>query len=88
MQNWAEMTADQRSTIKTAYNAAGISLVVSAFGSTDQPATSGTDPTATAQSLATWVKANEVDGVDIGKSIGDLLKILDSKCNVTQTTRI
>lgn len=33
---WASLTADQRTTIKTSYAAAGISLVVSAFGGTEQ----------------------------------------------------
>lgn len=32
---WASLTDDDRTTIKTAYSAAGISLVVSAFGSSE-----------------------------------------------------
>ncbi|KAF7980246.1 hypothetical protein HWV62_38975 [Athelia sp. TMB] len=63
--NWAQLTSDQKSSIKSAYNAAGISLIVSAFGSTDEPTTSGADPTATAQSLASWVIAQGLDGVDV-----------------------
>lgn len=34
-EEWTLLTADERSTIKSQYNAAGISLVVSAFGTTD-----------------------------------------------------
>ncbi|KAF7972364.1 hypothetical protein HWV62_18154 [Athelia sp. TMB] len=64
-QDWAEMTAAQRSAIKTSYNSAGISLIVSAFGSTDTPASSGADPTQTAQNLAAWVQEYDVDGVDV-----------------------
>ncbi|KZP29177.1 glycoside hydrolase family 18 protein [Athelia psychrophila] len=64
-QDWAEMTAAERTAIKTDYNNAGISLIVSAFGSTDTPASSGADPNLAAQNLATWVKAYDVDGVDI-----------------------
>ncbi|KAF7983288.1 hypothetical protein HWV62_22945 [Athelia sp. TMB] len=64
-QDWAEMTAAQRSAIKTAYNAAGISLIVSAFGSSDNPASSGADPTTIAQAIATWVTTYDLDGVDV-----------------------
>lgn len=33
---WQTLTADQRSTIRSQYNAAGIALVASAFGGTEQ----------------------------------------------------
>ena len=33
---WMTLTAAQRSTIRSQYNAAGIALVASAFGSTEQ----------------------------------------------------
>ncbi|KZP18067.1 glycoside hydrolase family 18 protein [Athelia psychrophila] len=63
--DWAALTAAQRTAIKTDYNNAGISLVVSAFGSTDTPVSSGANPTTTAQNLAAWVKQYGVDGVDV-----------------------
>lgn len=40
-QAWMELTAAQRSTVKAQYAAAGISLMVSAFGSTDTPTSCG-----------------------------------------------
>lgn len=36
VQEWESLTASQRSTIKSQYNAAGIALVASAFGSTEK----------------------------------------------------
>ena len=59
------LTASQRSIIKSAYSAAGISLIVSAFGSTDKPTSSGADPTSTAQRLADFVSHYDLDGVDV-----------------------
>ena len=53
---WTLITAAQRAAIKSQYAAAGISLVVSAFGSTDAPTSSGADPVATANTMAAWVK--------------------------------
>ncbi|KAJ6480359.1 glycoside hydrolase [Mycena sanguinolenta] len=51
--------------IKTEYAAAGISLVVSAFGSTYLPTTVGDDPTAAANYIANFVKEYNLDGVDV-----------------------
>ncbi|KIJ53594.1 glycoside hydrolase family 18 protein [Sphaerobolus stellatus SS14] len=62
---WASLSYDERIAIKQRYNAAGIKLMVSAFGATDTPTTSGTDPTALAQWMAEWVKAYNLDGIDI-----------------------
>ncbi|KZP07837.1 carbohydrate-binding module family 5 protein [Athelia psychrophila] len=65
-QDWEEeYTAAQRSALKASYNAAGISMIVSAFGSTETPASSGIDPTLSAQNLAAWVKEYDMDGVDV-----------------------
>jgi hypothetical protein len=61
-QNWEELDATTRSTIKSEYAAAGIKLMVSAFGSTDTPTSSGRDPTETAQTIAAWVTEYEMDG--------------------------
>lgn len=62
---WQELTADQRASVKAEYAAAGISLIVSAFGSTETPTSSGFDPTDTANTIASWVQTYDVDGVDI-----------------------
>jgi len=62
---WTQLTAEQRSTAKAAYSAAGISLIVSAFGSTDTPTSAGANPTTTAQNLAAFVSQYGLDGVDV-----------------------
>lgn len=38
---WTQLSATERASIKEEYAAAGISLMISAFGSTEQPTTSG-----------------------------------------------
>lgn len=60
---WQNFGDAKQKQIKAEYNAAGINLMVSAFGATDMPTSS--DPVSTAQSLAAFVKANNLDGVDI-----------------------
>ncbi|TFK73778.1 glycoside hydrolase family 18 protein [Pluteus cervinus] len=62
---WSSLTDSQRSTIKSQYAAAGIKLVVSVFGSTDIPTTTGSDPVQLANSLAAWVKQYSLDGIDV-----------------------
>lgn len=47
------------------YDAAGISLIVSAFGSTETPTSSGLDAVTTANSIAAWVTEYGVLGVDV-----------------------
>ena len=64
-EEWASLTAAQRTSIKSQYAAAGIKLLVSAFGSTDVPTTSGADPIATANAMAAWVKKYNLDGIDV-----------------------
>ncbi|KAJ7018720.1 glycoside hydrolase family 18 protein [Mycena alexandri] len=60
---WESMTAAQRATTKAAYNAAGISLIVSAFGSGETPTSQ--DPTTVANFIASYVLTYGLDGVDI-----------------------
>ncbi|PFH51617.1 glycoside hydrolase family 18 protein [Amanita thiersii Skay4041] len=62
---WTQLTDSQRSTIKSQYAAAGIKIIVSLFGSTDAPTSTGADPVATANTMAAWVKQFNVDGVDV-----------------------
>ncbi|KAF9077607.1 glycoside hydrolase superfamily [Rhodocollybia butyracea] len=75
--NWAIMGKDAQSAIKDKYKAAGIKLLVSAFGSTEKPTTSGTNPTELAQTMATWVKENQVDGIDIDWEDNDAMNKAD-----------
>lgn len=49
----------------TFQQAAGIKLIVSAFGSTEAPTSSGTDPTDVANTIASFVKTYNLDGVDV-----------------------
>ncbi|KAK0238912.1 glycoside hydrolase family 18 protein [Armillaria nabsnona] len=62
---WASLTSSERSAIKSQYAAAGISLIVSVFGSTDIPTTAGADPVATANTMAAWVIQYGLDGIDV-----------------------
>ncbi|KAK0467057.1 glycoside hydrolase family 18 protein [Desarmillaria tabescens] len=62
---WTTLTSSERSAIKAEYAAAGISLIVSVFGSTDIPTTTGADPVATANTMAAWVIEYDLDGIDV-----------------------
>ncbi|KAE9394715.1 glycoside hydrolase [Gymnopus androsaceus JB14] len=64
-EEWTQLTSAQRATIKAQYEAAGIKLVVSLFGSTDAPTSTGADPIATANTMAAWVIQYGLDGVDV-----------------------
>lgn len=59
------MDAATRQSIKSSYNAAGVKLIVSAFGSTETPTSSGDDPVDTANTMAAWIKQYDLDGIDI-----------------------
>ncbi|ESK96512.1 glycoside hydrolase family 18 protein [Moniliophthora roreri MCA 2997] len=62
---WTQLSTTERSRIKEEYAAAGIKLIVSLFGATDAPTSSGADPIKTANTMAAWVKQYDLDGVDI-----------------------
>jgi len=62
---WEQISASTRAAVKAEYAAAGISLMVSAFGSTDAPTSNGADAAATARSMAAWVKKYDLDGIDV-----------------------
>jgi len=51
--------------MKNLYNQAGIKLMVSAFGATENPTSLGLDATVCANKLADYVSQNQLDGVDI-----------------------
>ncbi|KAI0820329.1 glycoside hydrolase [Trametes gibbosa] len=62
---YANLAADAKTAKKTEYSQAGINVIVSAFGETDQPTTSGADPTSTANTMAQFVLTNALDGIDV-----------------------
>jgi len=64
-EEWTTLTAAQRTAVKAQYAAAGIKIVVSVFGSTDVPTSSGADPIATANTMANWVIEFDLDGIDV-----------------------
>lgn len=64
-EEWVELDNATRASYLTTYHDAGISLIVSAFGSTDAPTTEGYDPTTIANDLAAFVLEYDLDGVDI-----------------------
>ncbi|KAG1752140.1 glycoside hydrolase family 18 protein [Suillus lakei] len=64
-EEWTLIDATTRASIKASYQNAGISLIVSAFGSTDVPTTEGYDPTTLANDLADYVLEYALDGVDV-----------------------
>ncbi|KAF7370598.1 Glycoside hydrolase family 18 protein [Mycena sanguinolenta] len=64
-EEWTTYTAAQRATIKSQFAAAGIKLMVSAFGSTDVPTSSGVNPVTMATTMANWVIQYNLDGIDV-----------------------
>ncbi|KAI8974523.1 glycoside hydrolase [Trametes punicea] len=62
---FAALPAAQRAATKAEYSQAGINIIVSAFGATDTPTTSGADPVGTANTMAQFVIANGLDGIDV-----------------------
>ena len=64
-QGWAQLDADSRQKAKQQYNQAGIKVIVSAFGSTETPTTSGMDAAGVAKTMADWVKQYGLDGIDV-----------------------
>ncbi|KAF7356593.1 Glycoside hydrolase family 18 protein [Mycena venus] len=53
------------STIKARYAAAGIKLLVSAFGSSDVSTSSGVNPNVMATTMANWVVQFDLTGIDV-----------------------
>ena len=63
--SWVTLSDQDRASIKSQYTAAGIKLIVSAFGSVDTPTSSGLDPIRLANTMGNWVKRYKLDGIDI-----------------------
>jgi hypothetical protein len=64
-EEWTQLTAAQRSAVKSQYAAAGVKIIVSVFGSTDAPTSSGADPVGTANTMAAFVTQFDLDGIDV-----------------------
>ncbi|KAJ6518811.1 glycoside hydrolase family 18 protein [Mycena sanguinolenta] len=64
-EEWTTLNATQRATVKSQFAAAGIKLMVSAFGSTDVPTSSGVNPVTMATTMANWVIQYNLDGIDV-----------------------
>ena len=62
---WEQLSDSQRSSYLKEYNDAGISIIVSAFGSTDAPTSSGANAVTVANNLASWVRKYGLQGVDV-----------------------
>ncbi|TDL19770.1 glycoside hydrolase family 18 protein [Rickenella mellea] len=62
---WTTLTDSQRASVKSQYAAAGVKLIVSVFGSTDAPTSSGANAIYTANTMAAWVKKYNLDGIDV-----------------------
>jgi chitinase len=64
-QQWTTLSASDRASALKSYHDAGVKVIVSAFGSTETPTTSGTDPASAAKTMAAWVKKYDLDGIDV-----------------------
>lgn len=62
---WANLDSATRKAQKAKYNAAGIKVIVSAFGEESHATTEGLDATVTAKKMAEFVKNYHLDGIDI-----------------------
>jgi hypothetical protein len=72
-EEWVLIDSATRASVIQSYHDAGISLIVSAFGSTDAPTSGGYDPTTVANDLAAFVLEYDLDGVDIDYEVGGAL---------------
>ncbi|EJD39830.1 glycoside hydrolase [Auricularia subglabra TFB-10046 SS5] len=62
---WTTLPTGTRERIKSDYAAAGVKLLVSAFGSTDAPTSWGLEPRALAKKVADFVTDWDFEGVDV-----------------------
>lgn len=67
VQEFAALDANTRAQVISEYHAAGISLMMSAFGETEHPTTKGVDPVGKALEIANFVKQY---GVRISSRLG------------------
>lgn len=78
-QAWAQLDNATRASTLSKYKAAGIKVIVSAFGSTETPTTSGEDPTQVANMMASWVKQYGLDGIDVDYEVRKRVSNLKGK---------
>ena len=71
--SWASLSDGERAAVKSRYSAAGIKLIVSAFGSTETPTSSGLDPIGAANNMGNWVRQYGLDGIDVDYEVKTLL---------------
>ncbi|KAJ7504340.1 glycoside hydrolase family 18 protein [Mycena galericulata] len=65
VEEWTTLNSTQRLAVKSQYAAAGIKLLVSAFGSTDVPTSTNANPISTATTMANFVIEYNLDGIDV-----------------------
>ena len=70
--SWASLSDDERASVKSQYDAAGVKLIVSAFGATETPTSSGLDPVGAATTMANWVRQYKLDGIDVDYEVKTL----------------
>ncbi|KAI9060304.1 glycoside hydrolase family 18 protein [Trametes sanguinea] len=89
---WQSLSDSDKHAIKEDYNSAGISIIVSAFGSSDAPTSTNADPVGTANTMAQWVLDNQLDGIDVDYEDLNAMDARDGKAEkwivtFTQTLR-
>ncbi|TBU23822.1 chitinase [Dichomitus squalens] len=83
---YAALAPDVKAAKKAEYANAGINLVVSAFGATDKPTSSGADPVGTANTFAQFVLTNQLDGIDVDYEDLDAINKGDGAAEAWVTT--
>lgn len=78
-QGWAQLDSSTRKSLKSKYNEAGIKVIVSAFGGTETPTTSGVDAATAANTMAKWVIDNDLDGIDVDYEDSAAMNVGDGK---------
>jgi len=62
---WKSLSDSTRSSIKKSYSDAGITLMLSAFGSTDAPTSNGANAATVGAAHAAFVTKYGLDGIDV-----------------------
>ncbi|KAG2042642.1 glycoside hydrolase family 18 protein [Suillus americanus] len=83
---WTLIDNATRASYLTSYHDAGISLIVTAFGSTDAPTTEGYDPVTVANDLSAFVLEYGLDGVDIDYEDFDAMNAENGSAETWLTT--
>lgn len=76
---WTGLDESTRQGLLSKYHAAGIKVVVSVFGSTEQPTSDGKDPTQLAGTFASFVKQYNLDGIDVDWEDYETMSAKDGK---------